>query len=110
MELIASSWWAIPSQKSRPGTSMTKAEAFDKAWRLGFKEDFSSIGKGKRVFPPRRTMSPKRSSVYLMTGPNYWILDNLHCWSLCFISSPRNSYASAGCSVTSVSNLSPVRD
>ena len=32
--------------------------------------DFSSIGKGKRVFPPRRTMSPKRSSVYLMTGPN----------------------------------------
>ena len=26
-------------------------------------------------------------------------------WSLCFISSPRNSHASAGCSVTRVSNL-----
>ena len=31
--------------------------------------DFSSIGKGKRVFPPRRMISLKRSSVYLMTGP-----------------------------------------
>ena len=31
--------------------------------------DFSSIGKGKRVFPPRRMMCLKRSSVYLMTGP-----------------------------------------
>ena len=28
------------------------------------------LGKEKGVFPPRRTMSPKRSSVYLMTGPS----------------------------------------
>ena len=34
----------------------------------------------------------------------------MHCWSLCFISSPRNSNANAGCSVTSVSNLSPVKE
>ena len=33
----------------------------------------------------------------------------MHCWSLCFFSSPRNSNASAGCSVSSLSNLSPVR-
>lgn len=28
------------------------------------------LGKEKGFFPPRRTMSPKRSSVYLMTGPS----------------------------------------
>jgi hypothetical protein len=28
-----------------------------------------NLGKGKRAFPKVRTLSPKRSTVYLMTGP-----------------------------------------